>query len=426
MKKLKYIHVLALIIFTFCQFLFLPARAELYMELTQGVNQAIPITIDNFHGPLTLASGGQTLDNIIRNDLRDSGQFQLVTAAAADYTLQGSITDTAAGQYSVSIELKSAFNAPNGASQVLFNKVFQVKKSDLRQLAHTISDIVYEQLTGVRGIFNTKMAYVLRQWPRGADPIYALEVADADGYHPQTLLVSPSPIMSPTWSPNGQDIAYVSFEQNRASIYLQNLHSGQRRLITSFDGINGAPTFSPDGSQMAVVLTKTDNPKIYVVNLATLQLKQITDGYSIDTEPRWAADGRSLIFTSDRSGNPQIYRYEFNSGKITRLTYQGNYNARPSLSADGRTLVFMHRETGVFGIAKEDLASGRLQILTSTGGEESPSLAPNGKMVLYATEYKGRGILGVVSIDGRVKLRLPSRAGTVQEPAWSPYLTTSS
>ena len=394
------------------------------MELTQGVNQAIPIAINNFTGPLVLAPGGQSLDNIIRNDLRDSGQFRLATANGADYTLQGNITSPSPDHYSVSIELKSAFNAPGGASPVLFNKVFQVKKSDLRQLAHTISDIVYEQLTGVRGVFNTKMAYILRQWPRDSDPIYALEVADADGFNPQTLMVSPSPIMSPTWSPNGQDIAYVSFEHNRASIYLQNIHTGERRLITSFEGINGARHFLQMPLEMAVVLTKTDNPKIYVVNLATLQLRQITNGYSIDTEPRWAADGRSLIFTSDRSGTPQIYRYDFSSGKTTRLTYQGNYNARASLTADGRTLVLMHRETGTFGIAREDLATGHLQILTSTGGEESPSLAPNGKMVLYATEYQGRGILGVVSIDGRVKLRLPSRAGTVQEPAWSPYLST--
>jgi TolB protein len=425
MKKLKYSDIFTVILFIICQLIFLPARAELYMELTQGVNQAIPLAVNNFTGTVVLAPGGQTIDNIVRNDLRDSGQFQLVTGNGADYTLQGHITVTVPGHYSVSVELKSAFNAPSGASPVLFNKVFQVKKSDLRQLAHTISDIVYEQLTGVRGIFNTKMAYILKQWPRDSDPIYALEVADADGYNPQTLLVSPSPIMSPTWSPNGQNVAYVSFEHNHASIYLQNLHTGSRRLITSFEGINGAPAFSPDGSQMAVVLTKTGNPKIYVVNLATLQLRQITNGYSIDTEPRWTADGRSLIFTSDRSGNPQIYRYDFDSGKITRLTYQGNYNARASITADGRTLVFMHRETNTFGIAKQDLATGRLQILTSTGTEESPSLAPNGKMVLYATEYQGRGILGVVSIDGRVKLRLPSRAGTVQEPAWSPYLLTT-
>lgn len=417
MKKFKYSAIFTVILFIICQFIFLPARAELYMELTQGVNQAIPIAISNF--------GDQTLDTVIRNDLRDSGQFQLVAGSAADYTLQGHITATTPGHYSVSVELKSAFNAPGSTSPVLFNKVFQVNQADLRQLAHTISDIVYEQLTGVRGIFNTKMAYILKQWPRDSAPIYALEVADADGFNPQTLLVSPSPLMSPTWSPNGQDIAYVSFEHNHASIYLQNIHTGGRRLITSFEGINGAPAFSPDGSQMAVVLTKTDNPKIYVVDLATLQLRQITTGYSIDTEPRWTPDGGSLIFTSDRSGSPQIYRYDFASGKTTRLTYQGNYNARASITADGRTLVFMHRETNTFGIAKQDLATGRLQILTGAGHEESPSLAPNGKMVLYATEYQGRGILGVVSIDGRVKLRLPSRAGTVQEPAWSPYLLTT-
>lgn len=412
---------LFLIIFTLMAF---PAQAELYMELTQGVNQAIPIEITNFSGPLVLAPGGKTVDEVVRNDLRNSGQFLVVTAqSGADYSLQGSITAVDADNYAVSVQLKSTFGSSSAGSSVLFQKVFQVPKTDLRQLAHTISDLVYQQLTGVRGIFNTKIAYVLRQWPTNADPIYAIEVADEDGFNPQTLLVSPEPIMSPVWSPNGKELAYVSFEDHKASIFLQDIHTGERRLITSFDGINGAPAFSPDGSQMAVVLTKSGNPKIYTVDLATLQLQQITDGYAIDTEPRFAANGRSLLFTSDRGGSPQIYQYDLTSRKITRLTYQGNYNARGSFSPDGRSIVVMHRENGAFSIAKQDLASGQVQILTNSGVDESPSLAPNGKMVLYATEYQGRGVLAVVSIDGRVKVRLPARAGTVQEPAWSPFTT---
>lgn len=401
-----------------------PAQAELYMELTQGVNQAIPITIQPFTGAAVMAAGGQTVDSIVSNDLHNSGQFQKVAASNADYILQGQITAAGENKYTVAVQLHSAFSTSAGNTPVLFKKIFQVKKADMRSLAHTISDLVYQQLTGVHGIFNTKIAYILRQWPANSAPVYALEVADADGFNPQTLLVSPEPIMSPAWSPNGRSLAYVSFENHRAAIYLQDVHTGQRHLVSSFDGINGAPAFSPDGSQLAVVLTKTGNPKIYTLDLASLRLKQITNGYSIDTEPRWAANGRSLIFTSDRGGAPQIYQYDFNSAKVTRLTYQGNYNARASLLPDGRSLIFMHRENGAFGIAKENLGSGELQILTESGVDESPSLAPNGKMVLYATQYQGRGVLAVVSIDGRIKLRLPARAGTVQEPAWSPYLTT--
>ncbi len=392
------------------------------MELTQGVNQAIPIAISPFSGAAVTAGKDQTLDVIIHNDLSNSGQFKIVSIGGADYTLQGSIT-TSGANYSVSVQLQSAFSSAAGGSPILFKKVFQVKKTELRQLAHTISDLVYEQLSGVRGIFNTKIAYILRQWPAHSAPVYALEVADQDGFNPQTLLVSSEPVMSPVWSPNGKEIAYVSFEKHRASVYLQNVHNGSRRLISSFDGINGAPSFSPDGSQLALVLTKTGNPKIYTIDLASLNLKQITEGYAIDTEPRWSANGRSLIFTSDRGGAPQIYQYDFNNGRTSRLTFQGNYNARASLLPDGRSMVMMHRENGGFGIAKQDLITGQLQVLTDAGQDESPSLAPNGKMVLYATQYQGRGVLAVVSIDGRIKLRLPAVAGNVQEPAWSPFLT---
>jgi TolB protein len=399
-----------------------PARAELYMELTQGMNQAIPMAIPSFTGALATVAGGQTIDEVVRKDLNNSGQFQTVDISSADYVLQGKVSETAEpDQYSVSIQLRSAFSSPGAGSPILLTKIFQVKRADLRQLAHTISDVVYQQLTGVRGIFNTKIAYILRQWPSYSAPTYALEVADVDGFSPQTLLVSPEPIMSPTWSPDGKNIAYVSFEGHHAAVYLQNVHNAERHLISSFDGINGAPAFSPDGTKMALVLTKTGNPKIYTVDLATLRLTQLTSGYSIDTEPRWAADGRSLIFTSDRAGGPQIFRYDFRNGAITRLTYQGNYNARASLLPDQRSLVVMHREGSEFGISKIDLASGQLTNITNSGVDESPSLAPNGKMVLYATQYEGRGVLALVSIDGRVKLRLPARAGSVQEPAWSPF-----
>ena len=378
-----------------------PAQAELYLELTQGLNQAIPIEIAPFGGAVATVPGDQTLVGVIRNDLQNSGQFQVTGEnTSADYVLQGNIAALADGRYQVTAELRSAF-ASAGGSPVLFKKIFTVDAASLRQLAHTLSDLVYEQLTGVKGIFNTKIAYILKQWPTHAPPVYALEVSDADGFDPQTLLISPEPLMSPVWSPNGQDIAYVSFEEHRASIYSQNIHTGQRRLISQFNGINGAPAFSPDGQRMALVLTqKTDHPKIYTMSLNNGQLTQITDGYSIDTEPRWSPDGRSLLFTSDRGGTPQIYQYNFNNAKVTRLTYQGNYNARASFLPDGKTIVMMHRESDSFGIAKQDLVSGQLQVLANTGRDESPSLAPNGKMVLYASQYRGHGVLSIVSIDG--------------------------
>lgn len=405
-----------------CVFL-IPARAELYMELTQGIDQAIPIAIPGFSGNAVMAAGGQTIEDIMQKDLGNSGQFKIVTPEAADYVVKGSISADTADHFSISIQLRSAFGSSGKDSSVVFTKIFEVKKGDLRQLAHTLSDLVYQQLTGIHGIFNTKIAYILRQWPAHSAPIYALEVADADGFNPQTLLVSSEPIMSPAWSPNAKELAYVSFEGHRAAIYLQNIHTGQRHLVSRFEGINGAPSFSPDGSQMAIVLTKTGSPKLYTVDLATNSLHQLTTGYAIDTEPRWSPDGHSLIFTSDRAGGPQIFRYDLNKGKVTRLTYQGNYNARASWLPGGRSLVVMHREGNVFGLARIDVSSGQLQVLTNSGVDESPSLAPNGKMVLYATQYQGKGVLSVVSTDGRVKLRLPAGAGSVQEPAWSPFTT---
>ncbi len=347
------------------------------------MSQAIPIAITTFSGSPVTAAGDVSLSEVIKKDLETSGQFRIITDPAvsnttnwrergADYILEGHIANLGENQYQITVQLQSAFRSEDGSMPYLFKKVFHAPKADLRQLGHTISNLVYEQLTGVKGIFNTKIAYVLKQWSSNTKPIYALEVSDADGFNPQSLLVSPQPIMSPTWSPDGSGIAYVSFENHHASIFLQNVRTGTRRLISSFEGINGAPAFSPDGKKMALVLTKTDNPKIYLMDLDTLKLTQLTNGFSIDTEPKWSADGRTLIFTSDRGGSPQIYQYDFTNGKITRMTFEGNYNARASLLAGGNALVMMHRENSEFGIAKQDLTSGKVQILTNAGRDESP------------------------------------------------------
>ena len=337
--------------------------------------------------------------------------------AGADSVLSGQVQQIGANRYSVSFELADA--AARG--RLLLAKSYQVSGDELRILAHHISDEVYQKLTGERGIFSTKIAYILVQ-RNGENAKYTLDIADIDGSNPQSLIVSSEPIMSPTWSPNAREIAYVSFEKKRAQIYSVSVETGKRRLLTDFAGINGAPAWSPDGRQLAVVLSKGGNPKIYTVDMSSGRLTQITFGDAIDTEPRYSPDGRSLLFTSGRGGTPQIYRLAFADGKISRLTFDGNYNARASFTSNQKNIVMLHRSDSQFNIGVQDIDNGRVTPLTSSQFDESPTISPNGRLVLYATNYQNHGILAMVSIDGRVKMRLPARSGDVQEPAWSPYL----
>ncbi|MDF1795176.1 MAG: Tol-Pal system beta propeller repeat protein TolB [Coxiellaceae bacterium] len=412
------------------------AMAALNLELTQGIGKAIPIAVANFSGGAVQGPGDQTVEQVVTNDLTHSGQFRVLNPVIDNVTAQlqkpnynqwrqlgvndvllGSVTSRFGNRYQVKVKLVDVYS-----KAVLVNQSFTVSKDDLRQVAHRISDMVYQKLTGTRGVFSTKLAYVLVKHEAGKPSRYALEVSDADGFNPRPLLVSYMPIMSPAWTPDGKQIAYVSFEGHRAAVYLQTLATGKRSKISALPGINGAPAFSPNGDMVALVLTRSGNPKLYTLDLRSQQLKELTRGRSIDTEPNWAPDGRSILFTSNRGGSPQIYRYELASGSINRVTYDGNYNARARFLPDEKSIVMLHRKSGLFGIAKQDLSSGRVNVLTRANSDESPSLAPNGKMVIYATSYGGRGVLAMVSTDGRIKLRLPAREGNVQEPAWSPYL----
>lgn len=423
--------------------------AALHLVLTQGVNAAIPVALVPFSGQSDNVAGNTTLSNIIKSDLQNSGEFRIKTPEVdnqpnnlgsvnfsafqklgVNALIMGQIKKTISGGYQVSFQLLNVYGQnheklgeEDADKAVLLNQQFRVSQAGLRQLGHHISDLIYEKLTGIKGVFSTKIAYVLVKQLDESDRQYQLVVADADGFNPQVLLQSSQPIMSPAWTPDGDSIAYVSFEGHEASIYLQKLSTGTRKRISRSPGINGAPAFSPDGKKLALVLSKTGSPKIYILDLMTKKLEKITKGYSIDTEPAWAPDGKSLYFTSSRAGGPQIFQYDFDTRQVSRVTFDGSYNARACLTPHGKMMVMMHREMDLFGIAKLNLSSGRMTVLTTSGNDESPSLAPNGKMVLYGTQFAGREVLGVVSIGGRVKLRLPAQAGNVQDPAWSPFLS---
>lgn len=400
------------------------------LELTQGVNAAIPIGIGSFG----YDEQARAVQSVVANDLRLFGQFKLINEPGnsqpaslsywqrmrADSVLTGKVVPLGDGRVALSFDLIDA--AAQG--RLLLHQKFVVPDNRLRALAHHISDQVYKQLTGERGVFSTKIAYIMVQHLYDNKTRYSLEVADMDGYHPQSLLISSEPIMSPAWSPDGHRIAYVSFERKRASIFEVDVATGRRRLITDFPGINGAPAWSPDGRELAVVLSKSGAPKIYTVNISNGSVRQITFGSSIDTEPRYAPDGRSILFTSGRGGTPQVYRLNLASGQIPhRLTYDGNYNARASYTPDQQSIVMLHREDKDFNIAVQPAQGGSVTVLTHSAMDESPSVSPNGRVVLYATRDSSQGVLEMVSIDGRTRLKFPSRDGDIQEPAWSPFLS---
>jgi TolB protein len=411
------------------------ARAELTIEITQGIDNPTAIAVVPFAwgGP---GPAPEDISWIVDNDLARSGQFAPVSrsdmlgrpsteqeifyrdwrAISTEYLLIGRVS--ASGQeMRIEYELYDVLRQTRVEQGVKTGPI-----NEARMLAHQVSDAVYEKLTGIPGAFATRLLYVSVTRVPGDKDYYRLTLADSDGARPIVLLESREPVLAPGWSPDGGQISYVSFETGRPAIYRQNLATGAREQLTNFRGLNGAPAWSPDGNTMAMVLSKDGSPDIYLMNMATKKLTRITRHYAIDTEPTWMPDGRSLLFTSDRGGRPQIYRYDLNTGNTERVTFEGGYNARARVAQDGRNVVLVHQQSGDFHIAIHDLVTNRLQVLTSTDLDESPSIAPNGSMVLYATKHAGRGILAAVSVDGGVKFRLPSREGDVREPAWSPYM----
>ena len=328
----------------------------------------------------------------------------------------GNVTPSLDGGYVVEFQLYDVLR-----SKQVVGFQLTASKQAMRRVAHKIADQIYKKLTGIPGAFDTKVAYVTEVRNADSEARYALSVADVDGHNERVILDSARPVMSPSWSPDGKKLAYVSFESDQPRIFIQEIATGERELITSFPGINGAPAFSPDGRRLAMTLSKDGNPEIYVMELQTRRLRRITRNVAIDTEPSWSPDGQSLVFTSARGGKPQIYRTAVEGGRPERITFEGSYNARPVYSPDGTKLALVHRDEGRYRIGLLDLENGALQVLTESDLDESPSFAPNGSMILYATTDSAGSGLAAVSPDGRMQQRLAVQTGGVREPAWSPF-----
>ena len=410
------------------------ARATLTIEITQGVESALPIAVVPFGSAGLSSPLPVDMAEIVASDLNRSGVLRSMDRAsmpgrpndisqvnyghwrnaAQDYLVIGRVSEKSPGVYDIEFRLLDVLKR-----QQLLGRKMTAKKRDLRSRAHQISDFIYEQITGTRGAFNTRIAYVLKQ--KNAAHEYLLQVADSDGFNPQNVLESDQPIMSPSWSPDGNYLAYVSFENTFPEIFIQHLATARRSKVAAFKGINSAPSWSPDGKFLALVLSKDGSPDIYILNTSTKRLTRLTTHRSIDTEPVWSHDGRSIIFTSDRSGSPQLYQVGVDGGRPRRLTFEGNYNSAPSLSPDGRYVAMVHALRGEYKIAQLDLETGNLTILTDGSLDESPSYSPNGKMVLYASTQGKTGVLYAVSIDGRAKNKLSDQAGDIREPVWGPF-----
>ena len=429
----------ALVLFTLLPALASAQQQGLEIDIIGGNASALPITVVPM--PYQGSAGAPATDvaAVVRSDLDRSGQFRTLPEAQIvqrptrgsevqypawralkqDYLVVGRVLDAGAGAYRVEYEL---FDVPKG--ERLLGLAMTARGNAMRDVAHQMADAIYEKITGIRGAFWTRIAYVTASG-KGDAMRYALMVADSDGFNPQTIVRSAEPLLSPSWSPDGRKLAYVSFESGNSAIYIQDISTGAREKIASFRGINGAPAFSPDGRQLALTLSRSGNPEIYVMDLGSRSLRQLTNTSAIDTEPVWSADGGTIYFTSDRGGRPQIYRVPAAGGSASRVTFEGTYNATATVSFDGKKIAVVQGAGNNYRIALMDssLGSARWSSLSPGSLDESPSFAPNASMVLYAAREGGRGVLYAVSADARVRQRLVVANADVREPAWSPYRT---
>lgn len=397
----------------------------LRVEITGYEGRQYPIALPQFKGQ---ADSPQPISAIVQADLERSGIFKAVNASgvdldelsrpdlnlwkqrSAEWLNTGSIRRTADGRFDIRFRLWDVVRGED-----LGGQSFVVPASDLRLAAHRISDFIYEKVTGLPGAFSTRLAYVTKSGAR-----YTLWVADSDGENAQAALTSPEPIISPSWSPNGNELAYVSFESRKPVIYVHEVSSGRRRLVANFRGSNSAPAWSPDGQRLGVTLTRDGSSQIYTISAQGGEPTRIMQSSGIDTEPAFSSDGAYIYFVSDRGGSPQIYRVLSMGGGAQRVTFQGSYNISPAISPDGTKLAYISREGGGYRLQLMDLATGSITALTNTSADESPSFAPNGQLIVYATRDGSGRALMTTTLDGKIKTRLTSSGGEIREPDWGP------
>jgi TolB protein len=416
------------------------ANAELMIQITGGSKSPIPIAIVPFAN-LTAQPLPETMETVISDDLKRSGKFSTLPTSqmlslpsdgkdvyyqdwktlGQNYLLIGKIQYSTSEQlYHVTYELFDVFQKTR-----LLGEELTTSAKGLRKVAHIISDAVFEKITGVRGIFTTKIAYVTLEKNNSVDN-YRLQIADSDGHNAQVLLESHEPIMSPAWSPDGSKIAYVSFENGHSQVFSQEIATGKRESISNDRGINSSPAWSPDGKSMIVTRSVSGNAELYLIDLSSLKATRLTHQYGIDTEASWSPDGKSIVYTSDQSGTAQVYLMSMSNFESERLTFDGRYNSRANFFPDGKSIYFIHKSSDAsFNVARMDLSTNNIQVLTSTTLDDSPSLSPNGRLIIYSTIIDNKRVLAVFALDGSTNYFLPAKQGEVRDPAWSPYLSNN-